>query len=32
MSDTITDGVRIGASAFYLADESTPADRDYLFG
>ena len=32
MSDTITDGVRIGASAFYLQDESNPADRDFLFG
>ena len=32
MSDATTEGVRIGASAFYLQDESTPADRDYLFG
>ena len=32
MSDAVTEGVRIGASAFYLQDESTPADRDYLFG
>jgi ApaG protein len=32
MSDAVTEGVRIGASAFYLQDESTPADRDYVFG
>ena len=32
MSDVTTHGVRIGTSAFYLQDESTPADRDYLFG
>ena len=32
MSDVVTDGVRIGASAFYLQDESTPADRDFLYG
>ena len=32
MSDATTHGVRIGASAFYLRDESTPADREYLFG
>ena len=32
MSDTVTHGVRVGAAAFYLASESSPADRDYVFG
>ena len=32
MSDTETDGVRVGATAYYLPDESDPTDRKYLFG
>ncbi len=32
MSDAVTDGVRVGAAAFYLPDESSSADRSYVFG
>jgi ApaG protein len=32
LSDTETDGVRVGATAYFLPDESEPADRKYLFG
>ena len=32
MSDTTTQGVRVGAAAFYLKDESDPSQRSYLFG
>ena len=32
MSDAVTEGVRVGASAFYLPDDSQPTDRDYVFG
>jgi ApaG protein len=32
MSEAITQGVRIGAAAFYLPDDSQPADRAYVFG
>ena len=32
MSDVTTRGVRVGASAFFLPDDSQPADRDYVFG
>ncbi len=31
MSDTVTNGVRVGASAFFLPDDSTPDERDYVF-
>lgn len=32
MSDVTTHGVRVGANAFYLPDESTPEDNEYVFG
>ena len=32
MSDVTTLGVRVGANAFYLPDESTPEDNEYVFG
>ena len=32
MSDTVTEGVRVGATAFYLPDQSEPENRKYLFG
>lgn len=32
MSDVTTHGVRVGASAFYLPDESTPGDKEFVFG
>ncbi|MGB0768795.1 MAG: Co2+/Mg2+ efflux protein ApaG [Phycisphaeraceae bacterium] len=32
MSDVTTHGVRVGANAFYLPDESTPEDNEFVFG
>ena len=32
MSDKTTHGVRVGANAFYLPDESTPEDGEFVFG
>lgn len=32
MSDVTTHGVRVGANAFYLPDESTPEANEYVFG
>ena len=32
MSDITTQGVRVGATAFYLADQSDPDENKYLFG
>lgn len=32
MSDVTTQGVRVGANAFYLPDESTPEDGEFVFG
>jgi ApaG protein len=32
LSDTTTEGIRIGAAAFYLPDESDPHEKNYLFG
>lgn len=32
MSDLTTHGVRVGANAFYLPDESTPEDNEFVFG
>ena len=32
MSDCITEGVRVGARAFYLPAESAPEEKRYLFG
>mgnify|MGYP006158249323 CR=1 FL=1 len=32
MSDTTTRGVRVGATAFFLPDQSDPDDRKFLFG
>jgi ApaG protein len=32
MSDLTTHGIRVGATAFYLPDESSPEDRNYRFG
>ncbi|MEO0474878.1 MAG: Co2+/Mg2+ efflux protein ApaG [Planctomycetota bacterium] len=32
MSDMTTHGVRVGANAFYLPDESTPDDNEFVFG
>ena len=32
MSDTVTRGVRVGAAAFYLPDQSEPENRKHLFG
>src|SRR3954468_24814229 len=32
LSDMTTNGVRIGATAYYLPDESDPDDRKFVFG
>ena len=32
MSDTVTEGVRVGAAAFFLPDQSEPEAHKYLFG
>lgn len=32
MSDLTTHGIRVGATAFYLPDESTPEDEEFVFG
>lgn len=32
MSDETTCGVRVGANAFYLPDESTPEEDEFVFG
>jgi len=32
LSDTTTDGVRVGATAYYLPDESDPDERKFVFG
>lgn len=32
MSDVTTQGVRVGANAFYLPDESTPDEKEFVFG
>jgi ApaG protein len=32
MSETVTEGVRVGATAFYLPEQSDPAGRKYVFG
>ena len=32
MSDTTTQGVRVGAAAFYLPEQSDPEARKYVFG
>lgn len=32
MSDTTTHGIRVGATAYFLPDESDPDDRKFLFG
>ncbi len=32
LSDTITHGIRVGATAFYLPEESAPEQRKFLFG
>jgi len=32
MSDVTTEGVRVGATAYFLPEESDPTDRKYLFG
>ncbi len=32
MSETVTEGVRIGAAAFYLPQESDPDEKRYAFG
>src|SRR5215213_8308807 len=32
MSDEVTEGIRVGASAFYLAQESDPDEDRYAFG
>ena len=32
MSDTTTQGVRVGAAAYYLPDQSEPEEHKYLFG
>jgi ApaG protein len=31
MSEAVTEGVRIGAAAFYREQDSVPADREYVF-
>ena len=31
-SDTVTRGIRVVVGAFYLPEESTPEDRQYVFG
>ena len=32
MSDLTTHGIRVGATAFYLPDESTPEEGEFVFG
>ncbi|MBI1337738.1 MAG: Co2+/Mg2+ efflux protein ApaG [Phycisphaera sp.] len=32
MSDVTTHGIRVGASAFFLTDESSPEENRYVFG
>jgi ApaG protein len=32
MSDVTSHGIRVGANAFYLPDESTPEENEYVFG
>ena len=32
LSDTSTQGIRVGATAYYLPDESSPDDHRYVFG
>jgi ApaG protein len=32
LSDTITNGIRVGATAFHLPDESSPEEHHFLFG
>jgi ApaG protein len=32
MSDTTTDGIRVGATAYYLPEESEPDERRWVFG
>jgi len=32
MSDATTDGIRVGATAYFLPEQSNPADRQYMFG
>ena len=32
LSDTTTQGIRVGATAFYLPEESIPEERRYMFG
>ena len=32
MSDTTTEGVRVGAAAFYLPEQSDPDERRFVFG
>lgn len=32
MSDTTTDGIRVGATAYYLPEESDPDEQRWVFG
>lgn len=32
MSDLTTHGIRVGATGFYLPDESTPEEEEFVFG
>ena len=32
MSDTTTEGIRVGATAYYLPEESEPDERRWVFG
>jgi ApaG protein len=32
MSEAVTQGIRVGATAFYLPQESDPDERRYAFG
>jgi ApaG protein len=32
LSDTTTNGIRVGATAFFLPEESSPDDRRYVYG
>ena len=32
LSDITTEGIRVGATAYYLPEESDPDDRRYVFG
>lgn len=32
MSEAVTEGIRVGASAFYIPEESSPEERRYVFG